>query len=437
LGKSEPVSDISDVDANVIEGKEVKKNGKKPSAGKKTALSGLGTVDSDLNNGETGVLLEGGAGNVQKKEVFLNDGGFDAGLLPEISAGHGTDASRGDVSGPGPAGNAAAGKPAEIRPPDFQAAGEMVSGGLLAETAAAEEEAGLGTAGKGGKNGRKGAVDFLQMPARDLESNFHQFSGTPRPALVDVMPGNRGEATAEPRETARASGARGKKSGERAYIEVTDFRTGEARGAVPSDTAQTPGSAGFQPEKIDADIPVELGGSRENSVSEADTRQDFGDALARELRDHLNTDIVRQAQIILRDRGEGVIRLSLRPENLGNVKVRLEMTENKITGHIVVESSEAFKAFERELPVLEKAFQDSGFSETSLDMSFAQDSSSFAGNFGSGQDGDFPRFSPSFAVSRYDAEAEQQRDISVETVPAVPPLSPAGLPGKTAVNLLV
>jgi hypothetical protein len=56
-----------------------------------------------------------------------------------------------------------------------------------------------------------------------------------------------------------------------------------------------------------------------------------------------------------------------------------------------------------------------------------------AGNFGSGQDGDFPRFSPFFAVSRYDAEAEQQGI----TAPAVPSLAPADPRGKAAVNLLV
>jgi hypothetical protein len=435
-GKGGAVLDTGNADADTgttIEGKDVKKKEKSPPGGKKTALSGADTLEPALTNGEITAFLEGDAVNVLKDAAFLEGGGLDAGFLPEIPAGEGTETSLAGLSGPVPA-DAAAGKPAETGFPVFQALDEMVQDGVSAETVAAED-AGFDAAEKGGKNSRKGAVDFLQMPARDMESAVYQFSGTPRPALVDIMAGNR----TENRETAKASDARGKKGRDRAYIEVKDFRTGETRSAAPAGTIQAPGPAGFQPEKIDVDIPVELGAdsSRENSVTEAGARQDFGDALARELRDHLNTDIVRQAQVILRDRGEGVIRLSLRPENLGNVKVRLEMTENKITGHIVVESSEAFKAFERELPVLEKAFQDSGFSETSLDMSFAGDSSSFAGNFGSGQDGDFPRFSPFFAASRYDAEAEQRRDTSTGTVPELPPFAPVSQPGKTAVNLLV
>jgi hypothetical protein len=70
-------------------------------------------------------------------------------------------------------------------------------------------------------------------------------------------------------------------------------------------------------------------------------------------------------------------------------------------------------------------------------MSFAQDSSSFGGNFGSGQDGDFPRFSPVFAASRYDAESEQQGILQEEGVQAVSSLQAAGPPGRAAVNMLV
>jgi hypothetical protein len=61
----------------------------------------------------------------------------------------------------------------------------------------------------------------------------------------------------------------------------------------------------------------------------------------------------------------------LKPESLGNVKIRLEMAENKITGHITVESEEALRAFEKEITSLEKAFVESGFEGASLEMSLA------------------------------------------------------------------
>jgi len=99
--------------------------------------------------------------------------------------------------------------------------------------------------------------------------------------------------------------------------------------------------------------------------------QAFEDILARELHQNLNNDIVRHASVILRDSSEGIIRLALKPESLGNVKIRLEMAENKITGHITVESEEALRAFEREITSLEKAFVESGFEGASLEMSLA------------------------------------------------------------------
>jgi len=93
--------------------------------------------------------------------------------------------------------------------------------------------------------------------------------------------------------------------------------------------------------------------------------ENFSQLLARELNGSLSTDIVRQAAIVLRDGGEGTIRLSLRPESLGKVKIHLEMAENKVSGHIFVETEEALRAFEQEIHTLEQSFRDSGF-EASL-----------------------------------------------------------------------
>jgi len=93
--------------------------------------------------------------------------------------------------------------------------------------------------------------------------------------------------------------------------------------------------------------------------------------LARELHNNFNGDIVRHASMALRDSGESIIRLNLRPESLGNVKIHLQMTDNKITGFIIVESEEALNAFRKEITSLEQAFKDAGFSETNLDLSLA------------------------------------------------------------------
>jgi flagellar hook-length control protein FliK len=125
--------------------------------------------------------------------------------------------------------------------------------------------------------------------------------------------------------------------------------------------------------------------------------------LARELHQNFNSDIVRHASAILRDGNEGIIKLALKPESLGNVKIRLEMAENKIIGHIVVESEEALRAFEKEISSLEKAFRDSGFDGASLEMSLASD----GGAGQQWQEAEASRFLPGQIASRYDAENER------------------------------
>ena len=114
-------------------------------------------------------------------------------------------------------------------------------------------------------------------------------------------------------------------------------------------------------------------GQAAQSTWEVKAQSTMENMLARELHNNLNGDIVRHASIALRDGGESTIRLALRPDNLGNVKIRLEMTDNKITGYILVESEEALNAFKKEIASLEELFKESGFADANLDLSLSDD----------------------------------------------------------------
>jgi hypothetical protein len=241
-------------------------------------------------------------------------------------------------------------------------------------------------------------------------------------------------------ESSNAAKSRGKRGRERVNVEFLDLRTesptetGNTRGAALS----SQGQASLKPE---LEISVDLGpktGSPEAEKAGSETYQGraFEDALARELRGDLSVDIVRDTTIIARNGGEGTIRLTLHPASLGNVKVRLEMAENKITALIVVESDEALKAFQRELPVLEKAFRDSGFSETNLQMSLAQDGSNPGGGEGR-EERDFSALA-SIAASRYEADSDW---IETEWIETLPPVNGetvlSAWPERIPVNLLI
>jgi len=128
------------------------------------------------------------------------------------------------------------------------------------------------------------------------------------------------------------------------------------------------------------------GGDLQNTQngSEAQkTNQTFSAMLTQEIREAA-ADFVQAGKIVLRDNNAGEIRLHLRPENLGAVKINLELSEGKrVTGTVTVASKEAYEAFEKNLDNLAEEFKQNGFefAEFNLDWSGTSSQEGFAENF--------------------------------------------------------
>jgi hypothetical protein len=185
----------------------------------------------------------------------------------------------------------------------------------------------------------------------------------------------RGRSSSEAGDIRAGLDKRDRAEGPRSFAEA-----GKGSEASPEGGREPGGNSPGQnsTEQSSVELMVELrsmGKTQAEISTEREFRplQSFQTTLARELHENLNGDIVRHASVMLRNGGEGTIRLSLKPETLGSVKIRLEITENRITGRIIVESGEAFKAFEQELHALEQSFRDSGFDGANLEMAFASD----------------------------------------------------------------
>ena len=118
---------------------------------------------------------------------------------------------------------------------------------------------------------------------------------------------------------------------------------------------------------------------------------DFQSLLAQKLHDGWNGEIVKNAHIVLKDGDSGIIRLRLKPESLGDVKIELNLSDKNISGRIVVQSDEAKHAFERNMNNLTDAFRQGGFESAKLEVSVG--SGSQQGNQGSaGRDSDAAPF---------------------------------------------
>lgn len=102
--------------------------------------------------------------------------------------------------------------------------------------------------------------------------------------------------------------------------------------------------------------------------------------LLRQLRESGNRQIVKHTGIILKDNSSGEIKLVLKPENLGDVRIRLQLSENSITGKILVDNQMVRAAFEQNLEALYKAFKESGFDSASLDVQVGGEAGHGKGN---------------------------------------------------------
>jgi flagellar hook-length control protein FliK len=116
---------------------------------------------------------------------------------------------------------------------------------------------------------------------------------------------------------------------------------------------------------------------RNTGVSESSTRETrvqspppptpFAGALEH-LREMAGSVLTRAAAIILRD-GGGEIKLTLKPESLGSVRIRMNLVDNAIEGRIIVDNSAVKHVFEGSLDSLMRALTAEGFQTASLQVS--------------------------------------------------------------------
>jgi len=229
------------------------------------------------------------------------------------------------------------------------------------------------------KNDNKSSVSdaFSGNDKADVNSAGNK-TGDEQSALTDRKANLKNDESSK--QLSRLDEYRGKIRKDRVSFEIRDMRTAAANNTL-ADTSRMTGQV--REIALDLRLPENVqslaaNGSQAQASWETNTGQSGFSAslenmLARELHQGFNGDIVRHASMALRDGGAGTIKITLHPETLGNVKIHLEITDNKITGRVVVESQEALNAFRKELNALEQAFKDSGFADASLDLSLTAD----------------------------------------------------------------
>lgn len=157
-------------------------------------------------------------------------------------------------------------------------------------------------------------------------------------------------------------------------IEVQDLRTAAENGVTEASLKDGNFVTTVSQGEGTADITMQLAPGTETSgnasVATGSKEMNFSAMLSNQLQNNA-TELVQTGSIILRDGNVGTINLILHPEELGNVKISLELNDKMVSAQIKVASEEAFQAFKESIASLKQAFADSGFDTGSFDLSWA------------------------------------------------------------------
>ncbi len=210
---------------------------------------------------------------------------------------------------------------------------------------------------------------------KEKKSRFSEYdyimAGLANKAEGKVSPSVLQQSPVVEANVALASGAENPAlSGEK--IQIVDLRTGQ-------ETPEKTDSEGFVKhvsfdDKGNAQVSLSLMPSKETSASaeavDGIAKKDFSAMLSRELESSAG-ELVKTGSIVLQNNNKGSINLILHPEQLGNVKIKLELSENQISGKIVVASQEAFDAFKESISAIKEAFAASGFEAGGFELAWS------------------------------------------------------------------
>ncbi len=258
---------------------------------------------------------------------------------------------------------------------------ERKSGALpsWADSPSAEEEKSLSLA-ESWKGSKRGGAGKLAQAGADGQNQPIAFvvlqnARGNQAALASEGPAERGNDRLE-----GVKGGKSSKQDKKALISVRDERTADPSQTVAGDSPFS------KTVKMNADGNAEMTLSlrgidgktgtlagEENRAAERREGEgkNFASMLSQELRNNAS-DFVKTGAIVLRDNNAGTIRLTLHPESLGSVQIKLELSgERRISGKIVVSSEEAYEAFNESLSGLQDAFVEGGFESAGFDLAFA------------------------------------------------------------------
>jgi flagellar protein FlbC len=176
----------------------------------------------------------------------------------------------------------------------------------------------------------------------------------------------------------------GPESKTKAHVLVIDLRENRIKERIEREPVRDPDSMITRENSKDMGLEVKVLSRMEqtdiydsNTPNRSGFKQTFTTGLKPNILDRfssmLKNEIVKHTGLIVRENGEGEIRLVLKPESLGNVRIKVLLNNNNIEGRIIVENNSVKEMFEENLKALSDALKDEGFDSTNLDVMVGYD----------------------------------------------------------------
>lgn len=213
--------------------------------------------------------------------------------------------------------------------------------------------------------GRSVVGNAVSKEAADAASRM----SSPRPTTARIEVASVASAASAASGEEPAAAGRSRRRSDDGSSKRAVAATGESAGSESPRTEPLRNVVASASEATTADHAGDRSGSLfsdwRSSVDVELPRENFSEALGRKLAGdasgggELGDAILRRARLLVRE-GSGEIRLVLKPEDLGHVRIRLHIVDNHVEGRILVENSSVRQAFQENLANLSEALARDG-----------------------------------------------------------------------------
>lgn len=178
------------------------------------------------------------------------------------------------------------------------------------------------------------------------------------------------QTNAPPPQPEHANQAQPQTGNANAQVTIVDLRQGNQSGKTSGDS----GGKQQQPQQSNQAANVRLfqlaeGGPNGSPLASGQAGRAGAPPPAGNSFQAMTDQIVKQTGILLKNDNAGEIRLVLKPEHLGKLRIKINMVNNNLAGKIFVQNHEALRLVQQNLASLYRALRDSGFTTTQLNVS--------------------------------------------------------------------